>query len=135
MFLDDHQNFLERLDFLYQLGIKHIMYEDNYPPSQGNCLSPKKILSGQDYIIDENGKRQIHRYSYVYYDEFQKRVKHYQELPPIFKTEETRWHDEWDEIKYPTSDALLNCDFKEKYPLFFTEADSYTWICYMRLGV
>ena len=47
LFLDDHQNFIERLVFLKNSPFKHIMFEDNYPSNQGDCLSPKKIKAGR----------------------------------------------------------------------------------------
>ena len=68
VFLDDHQNFLQRLEFVHNLGIKHILYEDNYPPSQGDTFSPKKILACQDYIMDHAGRRSMHTFSYFDYD-------------------------------------------------------------------
>lgn len=133
VFLDDHQNFLDRLSFLKSLGIKHVLYEDNYPTSQGDCLSPKKILSCEDYIIDKAGERSFNKYSYYFYDEFQKYVELYEELPPIFKLEKTRWGDFWDDFKYPTKNAILTNDFKDDFPIFYKEAPYYTWICYLLL--
>jgi len=134
VFLDDHQDFLERLSYLDSLGIKHILYEDNYPSFQGDCLSPKKILSCSDYIIDKNGSKTLNKYSYYLYEEFYKYVKLYQELPPIFKLENTRWGDAWDELNYPTEKAILDNSYKEEFSLFFEEAKYYTWICYIELG-
>jgi hypothetical protein len=133
VFLDDHQNFLQRLEFIHELGIKHVLCEDNYPLLQGDILSPKKILACQDYIIDKGGRRSVHRFSYFDYEKFDNCVKIYQELPPIFKTKETRWGDEWEENRYPTKPPLLTEDRKKEYPVFYEEANSYTWICYMGL--
>ena len=134
VFLDDHQDFLDRLEFIYNLGIKDIIYEDNYPTSRGDCVSPKKIISCQDYIIEKNGNKILNRYSYELLDKFYNFVKHYQELPPIFKTKNTRWGDEWNDANYTTPPAILNRQYQEKYPIFFEEANSYTWICYIYLG-
>ena len=44
-FFDDHQNAYNRIQQCNWFGIKTIMFEDNYPPQQGDCYSPKKILS------------------------------------------------------------------------------------------
>ena len=44
-FFDDHQNAYNRMQQCSWFGIKNIMFEDNYPPQQGDCYSPKKILS------------------------------------------------------------------------------------------
>ena len=57
----------------------------------------------------------------------------YQEMPPIFKAETTRWDDAWDD-KYPTPDPLLLTGDKDEYPLFFEEKKDYTWICYIELN-
>ena len=57
----------------------------------------------------------------------------YEELPPIFKLEKTRWGDEWDEINYQTNKPLLEHSHKHEFPLFFSEAGYYTWICYIVL--
>ena len=133
IFLDDHQNFLDRTSLIYDLGIKNILYEDNYPPSQGDCLSPKKILSFQDFVIDKPGDKTFHKYSYSYYDTFDKYVEKYEELPPIFKLEKTRWGDDWTQSKYPTKEPLLDNSYKDEFPLFYEEAGYYTWICYMKL--
>tara|TARA_R110000824_G_scaffold3379_2_gene15982 strand:- start:4018 stop:4812 length:795 start_codon:yes stop_codon:yes gene_type:complete len=133
VFLDDHQNFIERLEFIHSLGIKHVLYEDNYPSSQGDTFSPKKILSQQDYVMDHAGQRSTHTFSPIDYERFSKCVKTYQELPPIFKTERTRWGDSWTAPKYPTKEPLLPEHENKNFPTFFEEADSYTWICYMEL--
>ncbi len=45
-FFDDHQNFYERLVFSNFFGFKHVIGEDNYPISQGDTYSFKKIFSG-----------------------------------------------------------------------------------------
>jgi len=134
VFLDDHQNFLHRLEFIHSLGIKHILYEDNYPPSQGDTFSPKKILACEDYVIDQAGHREMYKFSYFDHSTFTEFVKLYQELPPIFKLDKTRWGDNWQEPKYPTEQPLLSLEEKDTFPVFFEEADSYTWICYMELS-
>jgi len=133
VFLDDHQHVLDRLEFLYDLGIKHLFYEDNYPSLQGDVLSPKKILACQDYIIYKNGSNQINKFSYVDYTKFLEFVETYQELPPIFKLEKTRWGDDWDIKNYPTEEPLLSNDKKNEFDIFYKEAASYTWLCYIGL--
>ena len=71
--------------------------------------------------------------SYFDYDQFLTYVKTYQELPPVFKTEKTRWGDNWDDKNYPTEKALLSNEEKDKFDIFFEEAASYTWMCYLEL--
>lgn len=133
LFLDDHQDILDRLEFIRNLGIKHILYEDNYPTFQGDVLSPKKILSCQDYVIAKNGSREMKRFSYDDYIKFLEHVVAYQELPPIFKSEKTRWGDLWDNKSYATVLELLPIDEKDRFKEFFNESRDYTWICYMEL--
>jgi hypothetical protein len=45
VFFDDHQNAYKRLQQCKWFGFKHIIFEDNYPPSQGDCYSLKKAFS------------------------------------------------------------------------------------------
>ena len=133
VFFDDHQDILDRIEFIHALGIKHILYEDNYPRLQGDVLSPKKILECQDYVIDKAGLRQLNKFSYFDYDEFLNFIQIYQELPPIFKLETTRWGDRWNEVNYPTEEPLLPIEKKDEFDIFFEEAKYYTWICYIGL--
>ena len=133
VFLDDHQSFLDRITLIYELGIKNILYEDNYPPSQGDCLSPKKILSFEDYVIDEPHNKTYHKFSYVDYDLFDRYVEKYMEFPPIFKLQTTRWGDEWNDINYPTEEPWLDNAMAEEFPILFSEAGYYTWICFLKL--
>lgn len=45
VFFDDHQNFFERISQCYFYGFKNIIFDDNYPPEEGDCYSFKKIFS------------------------------------------------------------------------------------------
>jgi len=45
VFFDDHQNAYRRLQQCHWFGFKHIIFEDNYPVSQGDCYSLKKAFS------------------------------------------------------------------------------------------
>lgn len=133
LFLDDHQNFLDRLEYVHSLGVKHILYEDNYPSTQGDTFSPKKILACRDYVMDYAGRREHHKYSYFDYQRFDDRVDVYQEMPPIYKIPTTRWGDAWDDDIYASPEPLLEMNTSDKYPVYLAEAPSYTWICYMGL--
>lgn len=133
VFLDDHQSFLDRIALIYDLGIKNILYEDNYPPAQGDCLSPKKILSFEDYVIDKPHEKTYHKFSYVDYDLFERYVEKYEEFPPIFKLQKTRWGDDWDDIKYPTKEPWLKNTHAKEFPILYSEAGYYTWICFLKL--
>jgi hypothetical protein len=52
---DDHQNAYRRLQQCHWFGFKHIIFEDNYPVSQGDCYSLKKAFShaGFSSLADE----------------------------------------------------------------------------------
>ena len=54
VFFDDHQNCIERLKECKWLGIKHVIFEDNYPPGKGDFYSLKKAISGSGYKINFN---------------------------------------------------------------------------------
>ena len=45
VFFDDHQNAYKRLQQCKWFGFKNIIFEDNYPPSNGDCYSIKKAFS------------------------------------------------------------------------------------------
>jgi hypothetical protein len=131
IFLDDHQNFLNRIEFVKSLGLTHVLYEDNYPISQGDTYSPKKILSMRDYVMDNAGNRTSYKFSFFDYERLTQAIDTYQEMPPIIKTKDTRWGDPWGDEQYPTKSPYLTSPEATKYPLYLQEANSYTWICYM----
>lgn len=132
IFFDDHQNFLERLKHSQILGFTTVMTEDNYPYQQGDCYTPKKILSNRDYVIDLGGNRSWYEKNNEDLKYFEDNVEIYQEMPPLFKSDFTRWGDPWDE-NYPTPLELIDIKDHEKYPIFFNEKKDYTWICYLEL--
>jgi hypothetical protein len=132
LFFDDHQNFLTRLQKAHEIGFKYVIDEDNYPSNQGDCYSPKKVLANQRYVMDSQGNRSWHDILQTDLEFLQNNVSVYQEMPPIYKTETTRWGDKWTNENYPTPKPLL--DIKDSaYPLFAKEAKDYTWLCYIEL--
>lgn len=48
-FFDDHQDALPRIKHCMWIGIKHLMFDDNYPPDKGDNYSIKKISNGSGY--------------------------------------------------------------------------------------
>lgn len=131
VFFDDHQNFFNRLIYANDQGFKFLMSEDNYPADQGDCYTPKKILSGSPYVIDMAGKREYFSPNPEHLRLFESIVKEYHEMPPIFAPEMTRWGNRWS--SYSTPAPLLSNDQMKEYPTFFQESSDYTWICYMEL--
>jgi FkbM family methyltransferase len=49
LFFDDHQNAYERIKTARWFGLRHLFFEDNYPPSQGDCYSLKKAFMHAGY--------------------------------------------------------------------------------------
>jgi len=103
IFFDDHQNALDRVRFCKKRGYKHLIFEDNYPVGHGNCISLKQ--------------NRLFRYRYL---------KEYVEFPPVFRLKETRWNTVWD----GPEPILTEVDETNE---FYTEAYSYTWICYAKI--
>jgi len=116
-FFDDHQNALERLKIATPQGFKHLMFEDNYPITQGDCVSLKTILEegGEDGELAK-------KYLEVYY-----------EFPPPVKGELTRWGDPWTDDVYPTHDPLIT-ERTAEYEDYYDGYENYTWICYAKVG-
>ena len=129
LFLDDHINFLERLSFLQHAPFKKIIFEDNYPPNQGDCISPKKIRECDRCVIDSNGNREWIDIPSDAKELFENVISGYQELPPIYKPDTTRWGDDWGK-EYKTDDAHFEFNSLEK-DILTDEMYDYTWICYM----
>ena len=48
-FIDDHQNAYKRLQQCKWFGFKNIIFEDNYPASQGDCYSLKKAFANAGF--------------------------------------------------------------------------------------
>ncbi len=115
-FFDDHQNAVPRLSVAKKYKFEHLMFEDNYPRGQGDCVSLKTVL--------EEGKEDsllVKDYLDTYY-----------EFPPVVQGETTRWGDSWCKDSYPTHDALLT-ERTEDLKDYFEEYQNYTWICYARM--
>lgn len=130
VFFDDHQNSLDRVKQCLNFGFEKLIFEDNYPFDQGDCYSIKKILSGQDFCIDLAGNRNYYKANLADKIFLENNISIYQEMPPIFKPEYTRWKNKWD---YDTPKSLLSSSELESYSEFQSEIFDYTWICYIKL--
>ena len=122
-FFDDHQNAFERIVQMKVHGFKVAMFEDNYPEGQGDCVSHKKIFEFPEkyHVLPD--------YSAAEY--LTKVVKLYQELPPIFSLDKTRWGTSWSSHR---SNSPLFEESVEKFQVFKNEMDQYTWINYLELN-
>lgn len=122
-FFDDHQNAFERVIQSKMNGFKYLMFEDNYPEGQGDCISLKKVLEfPENYSILPG---------FTARDYLEKVVDRYQELPPIFSLETTRWNTSWD--SYRSNTPLVLSDDDQELSIFKNEMDQYTWINYVEL--
>ncbi len=132
LFLDDHVDFSSRLSFIYDsTPFKHLVYEDNYPPTQGDCISPKKILeSNGKCIIDRAGYRTEMEIPEYVVELFNSRVKNYEEMSPICRPPTTRWNDSSEEYNWP--EPVFEYDEVEDWVK--EESQDYTWICSMELN-
>jgi hypothetical protein len=162
VFFDDHQDAYKRLQLCRWFGFKHVIFEDNYPLARGDCYSLKQAFSGtgsyaaplrkttSSHGISRRLLRRLARsrrsdeiaqpshggaqgdndfHALFLYNNLQV----YYEFPPVLKTQQTRWGDEWSDSAYPTPEPLLDGPTKPGHAAFLAEALSYTWICYARL--
>jgi hypothetical protein len=162
-FFDDHQNAYRRLQQCDWFGIKHIIFEDNYPTTRGDCYSLKKAFANAGFgspgpqrksgdlgiaakirrkfakLIGVNGSSiQQYESNGVEPNEFdacmlRKHLEIYCEFPPFFRKDATRWGDAWNDASYPTPKPLLERATAPIHNLFRDEAEFYTWICYAKL--
>ncbi len=147
LFFDDHQNAFERIKLGKELGFKNFIFEDNYPAKQGDCYSLKKAFQHAGLTLNPSArglknfikkilkpqKANIIKPNSLDAVHLNNELSIYYEFPPVFKTEQTRWKDDWNENDYPTPEPLYS-DISEEYlRLFRQEAIYYTWICFAKL--
>ena len=154
LFFDDHQDAYERVKTAKWFGFKHLIFEDNFPRSQGDCYSLKKafMYSGFKFSplpywsLRAKLKWKVAKHFGILADKYvgvspneldaqylRQNLAVYHEFPPIFRAERTMWGDLWDDLNYPTPDALLSSVEEEYQRRFMDEAMSYGWMCYARL--
>lgn len=150
LFFDDHQNAYERVKMAKWFGFKHLIFEDSYPPLQGDCYSLKKAFMHSGFkftsTLVQSIKQRIKQLLGIPCQSYRnispndidakylrQNIEVYYEFPPVFKTEQTRWNDDWDDVNYPTPEPLLSSVEKKYQHIFLDEAIHYTWMCYVRL--
>ena len=147
LFFDDHQNCFERLKLAKKFGFRHLIFEDNYPASRGDCYSLKKafMYAGFTQARPKTYGRYEQLKALLFPPKVEKIPKNkedeayliknceiYYEFPPIFKTSKTRWEDEWEAEKYPSPNAIIDKIEDEILQIFEDEAQFYTWLCYCK---
>ena len=114
-FFDDHQDALPRIKYAKKHGFKFLVFEDNYPIGQGDCISLKQLL-------EKGGKEAEY---------LNKTLKIYYEFPPIFKNPKNRWGIKWED--YPIKKSLLDKPNQEYMKIYKKEAHNYNWLCFVEL--
>ena len=152
VFFDDHQNAYRRVVAAHWAGLKHLMFEDNYPPGRGDCYSLKKAFAGSGTrmtlgdVQSLKGKLKFGLYQALGATLFEavapnavdaarlrQHLEIYRELPPVFRTARTYWGDAWGDVRYPTPEPMLGSVEAPYQQIFQDEAVHYNWICYAKL--
>lgn len=154
LFFDDHQDAYERLKTAKWFGFKHLIFEDNFPASQGDCYSLKQAFAYSGFKFDPlpywslraKLKWKLAKLFGILADKYlgvapneldaiylRQNLAVYHEFPPIFRAERTMWGDPWDDLHYPTPPALLSSVEEEYQQGFMDEAMSFSGMCYARL--
>lgn len=146
VFFDDHVNAFKRCMALKKLGFRHLLFEDNYATDEtANVYSLKLAFLGTGFtkswapraiagrLLGRRSDR-TERPNSNDADLLRDIIDVYEELPPIFKTPETRWGDAWDDERYPTPKPLLESVARPFEQVYLDEATGYTWLCYVKLN-
>lgn len=144
VFLDDHQNAYNRIKQAKEMQFKNLIFEDNYPPGRGDCYSLKKAFLHAGHDDDASTglkkmiKRMLNRYPAGYVRPnandaayLNENLSVYYEFPPVFRSDRTRWGDEWIDDKYPTPRPLVDKDNigNQNFSVFKKDSVHYTWMC------
>jgi hypothetical protein len=144
-FLDDHQDHLRRCKEAKWMGFRHMIFEDNYAPTNGADLYTLKMAflgtgfkAGSKVYLRFWACRILGRPLYVPVqantvdaEYLRENLDVYDEMPPVFAQPTTRWGDRWG--TYPTPEPLLKTIDDEHLRIYESEAKDYTWMCYVRL--
>ena len=130
LFLDDHVDITKRLNFIRNNNISNVIYEDNYPVTQGDCNTTKKIIESEDFIVEKEGIRKTCNLSLSEREIFWDQICSYEEAPPLFESKVNRWSEEW--TIHPTPAPLLSLKYKNKFKTLYEERLMYTWLCYLK---
>lgn len=116
-FFDDHQDAVERIKNCKSLDFKFVMFEDNYPPGQGDCKSLKKLFESSE---EEDIRNELLSY-----------IKVYQEMPPIYDIPKNRWGLDWK--LYRSNPPLLKEVTTNWQKQYYQDMLQYTWINYIEI--
>lgn len=131
-FIDDHQNNYERLRTAHKHKIQWILFEDNYPTTQGDVLSLKKILMGNTYILDTPTSKTWHTIPPEYKQNVLNCCEYFENPPIYLDTPITRWGDSFvsHQCKPPVFETL-----EEGMEIFKEDQLNYTFIALVKVRV
>jgi hypothetical protein len=143
VFFDDHIDAIKRCRMCLEHGFRHVIFEDNYPPSKGDVYSLFEVFQNTGHKVSRNLRARVSRLLGRLQDrEIPANTKDstylrgimelYDVMPPVFKLAQTRWGDKWDDA-FPTPEPLLQEVSEDWQRVYFDEAKWYTWLCYVRL--
>lgn len=133
---------------MYWKGFRKAIFEDNYPRSQGDCYSVKKMLGGHGFKSQSSlnksiksavktllgrgaeveGNRKVPP-NMTHREDFAARAEIYYEGPPLYRTAQTRWGDAWSDEAYPTKEPLFVDGSGDE---LFADAKDYNWMCFVQ---
>ncbi len=139
LFFDDHQDALARIVLAARKGLRHVIFEDNYPKGRGDCYSLKQAFMGAEVPAPTSlAKRALRAVTGPTPAErdpagyLAQTLDTYCEFPPVRRAAPTRWVDAWADEAYPPPPTLLD-DEPLPHDPFASQAQDYNWICYARL--
>ncbi len=149
LFFDDHQDAFKRVKYCIKHGFKHLIFDDNYSASLGDCYSLKKAFMVAGFNPDDVKLPLYRRIKHKFFtcrmqkdriapnsddaEYLKKHLKIYYEFPPIFKNRLTQWGNPWSDEVYPTEEPLFDSLPEYCQKIFRNESYSYLWICYAQL--
>ncbi len=141
VFFDDHQNAFKRMQECKFIGFKHLVFEDNGPPGDGDCYSLNKIFSCSgnqipkqsffNFILNKfksiRGQQTYKYFEYIPKNAFHKKyvlnnINACFEFPPVVDPG----------VKQPHKQPLFS-DQSEKLKLFYDFCTNFSWMIYINL--
>jgi len=139
VFIDDHIDAIDRCRWAHQAGFKHLVFEDNYPPSRGDVYSLQEVFAESGHQAFPGLRARISRILGGLKDKniapngddaaYIRRIADiYEVMPPVFKLPLNRWGDTWE-----GPEGLLTRVSEPWEQVYYDEAKWYTWLCYLHL--
>ena len=133
---DDHQNAAQRLIQCHEKGIKHILFNDNYPVNCGSHFSLEHLKNNDSrdiFNLNTQKKYSINKLEQIDLskkDELLSLIKTYHIFPNIYKSKINLMEGIFDSDGY--FDSYIEKEHI-KYKKFWDEKNTYTWNTYVEL--